>query len=605
MKETQFVRQNKEKWLESEKLLAGEAKDPEKLSTLFTQVVDDLSYSQTYYKNRSVRVYLNNIARDFFSVLSNKRRDNKNHFKAFWLDELPQIVIFCRRELLLSLSVFLLAATIGVFSSAKDENFTEYILSERYVAMTKENIEKGDPMGVYKDSNQLEMSWHIIKNNIQVAFNTYVSGIFMSIGTIVILLYNGIMIGTFQYFFAQQDLLATSAMTIWLHGTLEISSIIIAGGAGITLGSGLLFPGTYTRLQAFQLSAVRSLKLVFGVAPIIVMAGIIESFLTRYTEVPSFVKISLIVLSAAFILGYFVIYPWWKSRVGFNQPLAETKLQPNKIYQVNYTKIKSQGEILGDVFSFYKHHFRAIFLCTLFFSVIGTGIYYFIYEYEMQRVFTDPFVYLFEQMFFGITLDSIIKLSLTSITTASLITLTSVLILKDQGRMLSVKQKVAAFIKSLVTISLLLSFVYWTEAFGYTVLILTSGLVFLMIFGFIKKDSFQNLRFIMGRGFGQIIGLHVILFFTLLVFLLLLFSPIMYMYTQAIAWNLSGSDRLISKLTFLIETFIKLLGFNMLLPLMSAGMGFLYFSLEEIVFAAQLKKSITNIYIKKSRAKVS
>ena len=109
----------------------------------------------------------------------------------------------------------------------------------------------------------------------------------------------------------------------------------------------------------------------------------------------------------------------------------------------------------------------------------------------------------------------------------------------------------------------------------------------------------------MGRGFGQIIGLHVILFFTLLVFLLLLFSPIMYMYTQAIAWNLSGSDRLISKLTFLIETFIKLLGFNMLLPLMSAGMGFLYFSLEEIVFAAQLKKSITNIYIKKSRAKVS
>ena len=86
MKETHFVRQNKEKWLQSEQLLAGEAKDPEKLSTLFTQVVDDLSYSQTYYKNRSVRVYLNNIARNFFSILTNKRKDNKNYFKAFWLE---------------------------------------------------------------------------------------------------------------------------------------------------------------------------------------------------------------------------------------------------------------------------------------------------------------------------------------------------------------------------------------------------------------------------------------------------------------------------------------------------------------------------------------
>ncbi len=54
MKETRFIAQNKEKWLDSENLLKESDKDPEKLSNLFTQVVDDLSYSRTYYPNRSV-----------------------------------------------------------------------------------------------------------------------------------------------------------------------------------------------------------------------------------------------------------------------------------------------------------------------------------------------------------------------------------------------------------------------------------------------------------------------------------------------------------------------------------------------------------------------
>ena len=605
MKETHFVRQNKEKWLQSEQLLAGEAKDPEKLSTLFTQVVDDLSYSQTYYKNRSVRVYLNNIARNFFSILSNKRKDNKNYFKAFWLEELPQIVIFCRRELFISFAVFALAATIGVLSSAQDENFTEYILGNQYMEMTKENIEKGDPMGVYKGSNQLEMAWRIISNNIRVAFNTYVLGIFMSIGTLVVLLYNGIMIGSFQHFFAQQDLLATSAMTIWLHGTLEISSIIIAGGAGLTLGSGLLFPGTYTRLQAFQLSAVRSLKLVLGIAPILVIAGIIESFLTRYTEVPAFIKLSLIILSALFIVGYFIIYPWWKSRVGFSQPLQETKLQVNKPYQINFTKIKSQAEVLGDGFNFYKRHFTLLFRWILLFSLAGTSVYYFIYEQEMQRIYTDPVAYVFEQVFFGITLDSPVKLMMSILTAAFIITVTSILILKDQGQKITGKFRLLAFIKTLIVISILYLAPYAWGARGYGILILTFGLTFFIVFGFVKRDSFKKLRMITAHGLGQVFGLQVILFFTFLVFLLLLLSPVMYLYTEAVAWNLSGSESLVSKLTFLLETFIKLLGFNLLLPLITASMSFTYFSLQEIVFESYLRQAIGNISLKRTRAKAS
>src|SRR5690606_14235418 len=227
--------------------------------------------------------------------------------------------------------------------------FATSILGERYVAMTKANIEKGDPMAVYKEAHQAEMFLGITMNNLMVAFRTYVFGVFCSIGTLAILLSNGIMVGCFQFFFIERGLFAESALAIWLHGTLEISSIILAGGAGLTLGSGLLFPGTYSRIQAFQITAIRSLKLMLGITPIFVLAAIIESFLTRYTDAPDFLRLLLILLSAAFIVGYFVVYPWMKARRGFDKPLAEVRLPPTLDEPVVIDRIKNNGEILKDI----------------------------------------------------------------------------------------------------------------------------------------------------------------------------------------------------------------------------------------------------------------
>jgi uncharacterized membrane protein SpoIIM required for sporulation len=123
------------------------------------------------------------------------------------------------------------------------------------------------------------------------------------------LLYNGIMLGAFQYFFYQKGLLLTSVLTIWIHGTLEISAIIIAGCAGLVLGNSILFPGTYSRLESLKLGAKKGLKIIVGLVPVFIMAGFLESFVTRLTEMPSIVKTGIIFLSAAFIIYYFIIYP--------------------------------------------------------------------------------------------------------------------------------------------------------------------------------------------------------------------------------------------------------------------------------------------------------
>lgn len=597
MKETNFVKQNKEKWLQSEQFIRGDQKDPEKLSTLFVQVVDDLSYSQTYYKHRSVRVYLNTMAREFFSIIYNNKKEKRNRFKDFWLEELPQVVIFCKRELIISLIVFLLAAGIGVFSSINDKDFTASILGDGYVSMTLDNIKKGDPMAVYKDMNQVEMFLKITLNNLMVAFRTYVFGLFMSIGTLFILIYNGVMVGSFQYFFAQHNLLATSAMTIWLHGTLEISSIVIAGGAGLTLGSGLLFPGTYSRLQAFQMSAMRSLKLMLGIAPILITAGIIESFLTRYTEVPSFVKICLIVLSAVFIIGYFVIYPWKKSKAGFERPLQEPRLQPNISQPINFNRIKNNAEILGDTFGFYKRNLNIILKWIFLLTLVSALVYCFTYQ-DSQRIQFDLTHYFMREMFFAINLDSIPKLLTAVLCTTIIINVVLLLLLKEKGLMLTNTVRFTGFLKCLLIVGGAYYLLYLTDTLGYWIFAFLFGVILFIAFGALKKAPFSETWRLITSGFAQLMGLQFILFFTILVFLLLLSSPIIYFYKDVITLSFTEMDTWVNQLMLFLETFIKLLAFNLLLPVVGVCMAILYYSLIEVTTATHLKESIAKINLR-------
>ncbi len=600
MKETRFIAQNKEKWLESEMLLKDPEKDPEKLNNLFTQVVDDLSYSRTYYPNRTVRVYLNKIAREYFSLIYSHQNEKKNRFKSFWLDELPQIVFSSRKQILISFLVFILSACIGIFSSYKDPQFTSTILGKSYVDMTKENIKNGDPMAVYKKGHQVDMFLGITMNNLFVAFRTYVFGIFLSIGTLAILLYNGIMIGCFQYFFIERGLFTESALTIWLHGTLEISSIILSGGAGLILGSGLIFPGSYSRLQAFQISAMRSLKLMLGIAPILVIAGIIESFLTRYTDVPDALRLFLILLSASFIIGYFVIYPWLKHKTGFDSPLVEVRLQPSVVEPVNYARIKNNAEIIKDTFQFYKRNgnelLRWVAPVTLFMTLSNIFLNYQAGPMRLEIGWYS----IINELFFALQtpMPGFILIN----------TIGSGLIIYAVLQIMEVefsKSRIKSFnlkscIQTLVIISIIYSLLYSIEGVGAFLI----GLSFVIILLAIFTQHLHKLNFLSAivksvalsvANFSQVISLQFILLIISLSVLIILTAPIMYIHTSVIQWNFAKTDAWAIDIITFIQVYLKIFGFNMILPLFVSSSAFLYFTLEEIVNADHLKKSIEQV----------
>lgn len=311
MKETLFLKKNADRWQEFERLLSDRHdRDPDKLASLFIQLTDDLSYARTFYPDSKTAAYLNALTTKAHQAIYKRKQESQGRFITFWTQEIPKVVYEARGALFMSLAIFVLSALIGVVSTANDETFSRLILGDFYVDMTLDNINAGDPMAVYKEMHQTDMFIGITVNNVRVSLFAFALGALASLGTIWMLISNGVMVGVFQSYFYQFGLLAESASVIWIHGTIEISAIVIAGGAGFAMGNRILFPGTYSRKRAFLDGARRGLKIVIGLVPFFVIAGFLESFVTRYTDMPMWMSLLIIGGSLALILGYFVVLPW-------------------------------------------------------------------------------------------------------------------------------------------------------------------------------------------------------------------------------------------------------------------------------------------------------
>lgn len=310
MKEITFLKHNGDRWQHFESLIDKKGhSDPDLMADLFIQLTDDLSYSRTHYPKSKTTQYLNAVAARVHQEIYKNKKEKRNRIVAFWKYELPFLFRNSHRHLLTAFIIFFIAMLIGMVSAANDDSFVRLILGDSYVNMTLENINKNDPMAVYKSMNQMDMFLAITLNNVYVSFLCFVLGILFSVGTGYMLFSNGIMLGAFQYFFYAKGLLLKSVLVIWIHGTLEISAIIIAGCAGLTMGNSILYPGTYSRAVSFQKGAKQGLKIIIGLVPVFIAAAFLEAFVTRHTDMPVLLSLGIISTSLFFISWYFLIYP--------------------------------------------------------------------------------------------------------------------------------------------------------------------------------------------------------------------------------------------------------------------------------------------------------
>jgi len=312
MREIIFIRKNKDKWLDYEKLLTNHNQyiAPDELTSLYLDLTDDLAYANTYYPDSQTTRYLHELAGFAHRKIYKTKKTGRNSIKRFYTHDFPFMFYRYQKYLLLSFIIFLIFALIGAFSTSQNADFTRLILGDAYVDMTLKNIENGDPLAVYKQANQVDMFLGITINNIKVALYTFLTGALIGLGTLYSLMNNAVMLGAFQYFFFSKGAGWESLKTIWIHGTIEISVIIIAGAAGFILASGILLPGTYTRKEAFIQKARDGLKVMLSTIPFFILAGFLEGFITRYNNMPDWLSLLIIFSSLSLIMYYYLILPY-------------------------------------------------------------------------------------------------------------------------------------------------------------------------------------------------------------------------------------------------------------------------------------------------------
>lgn len=313
MKEVTFIRQNKKRWLEQEKKTDHlDNLSTDELSDLYVNLSADYAYSQNQYGDARITKFLSNLVTKTHNYIYRKKKFNLWAIINTFTKEIPETVANAKFEMLFSFGIFMVATLIGVILAFQSEQNIIDFLGKQYVDMTLENIEKGLPTDVYNQDSSNPMFWQIIVNNIRVSFIAYAYGIIPFLGTGYIMATNGVMLGEFQSLFFLHEVGLESMLSIWMHGAFEIPAIIIAGAAGIALGKGWVLPGTYSRINAFKKSGIRSIKILLSTTPIFIVAAFFESYITRHTEWNDFLRLAIILSLFGFIIFYYVYIPFFK-----------------------------------------------------------------------------------------------------------------------------------------------------------------------------------------------------------------------------------------------------------------------------------------------------
>ena len=319
MTEPQFIARRKERWQSFEThLRRGMRGDPDQLSDLYIELVEDLSYARTHFGGSSLTQYLNQLAVSAHQQIYGTRRERRDRMLNFFRYEVPVAFVRAKRFFITAVIIFGVAIALGWLSGMLNPEFVRMLTGDDYVNHTLENIRNGDPMAIYKDTDSDAMFFMISVNNIRVAFLTFILGVFGGIPTVLLLIYNGVMVGAFVQFFGQHGIASMALSTIMLHGAMELTAIVVAGGTGLMLGSAILFPGTYSRSYFVVYQARQALKIIIGVTPFIILAAIIESYVTRhYQELPG--GMTLVIIFGTFGLMIWYLFSASK-RVRHGEP---------------------------------------------------------------------------------------------------------------------------------------------------------------------------------------------------------------------------------------------------------------------------------------------
>jgi uncharacterized membrane protein SpoIIM required for sporulation len=306
------------------------APELQELSSLYRTAAADLARAQTRKLGEGITEYLQRLTlRAYSQVYQGKERQEWRNLWQFIRFGFPALCQQTWAYTAVATAVFLLGSFMGWWCAWRDPDFLDMAVPAGILEKVREEGElwMGPIFGIAPLA-----STGIMINNILVTLAVFVGGVALVIGgitgglpmvlgtgTLFIMWNNGLHIGAIATLVGQHGLAYPFWAFVLPHGSLELPAIFLSGGAGLLLARGLVFPGRLKRLDMIKQCAGQAIRIMFGVVPMLVIAGVIEGFFSPNPYIPSSFKY----LTGIILLGGLMFYLFASKTAGLSPQKLE------------------------------------------------------------------------------------------------------------------------------------------------------------------------------------------------------------------------------------------------------------------------------------------
>ena len=271
----------------------------QELGLLYRQTASDLAVVREDASSKQLALYLNQLLGRGHNLIYHGHKTKVSAIVRFYGVTYPQIFRQTLPQTLLATAIFFVCGIASWAVAAHDPGFAHRLLGPDMM----ETIERREMWTDSIVTIKPLASSGIMTNNLSVAFSAFAFGITAGLGTIWMMVFNGLLIGVI----GAATWKAGMALQLWSfvapHGVLELPAIFIAGGAGFEVARGMLFPGLLPRRQSLAQAGGRGARLFLGTIPLLIAAGVIEGFFSP-SNAPIFMKFTLAAVLFAALLSY-------------------------------------------------------------------------------------------------------------------------------------------------------------------------------------------------------------------------------------------------------------------------------------------------------------
>ena len=308
-----FIKERKTVWQRLEELLELldrmtlrrlHREEVRELGRIYRRTASDLAIARAESRDPRLVNYLNSLVIRAHGLIYRADAQGGARIRNFFARDFPQSFRRTWRYTATAFGVFLLFSAIAFFGTRHDPDFSEFagispFFREAVINNRKHWWER------LNEANQIG-STQIFTNNIRVTFYAFAMGAMFGVGTLYIMAFNGAMFGaiialTYRAGFGN-DLLSF----VVGHGVIELSCIFVAGGAGLLIGTALLMPGDLSRGDALKSRGMEAVRLIVGCVPLLVVAGIIEGFISPQPINP-LIKIGIGTITGIALYSYLLL----------------------------------------------------------------------------------------------------------------------------------------------------------------------------------------------------------------------------------------------------------------------------------------------------------